>query len=362
LPVVEAEESCFEKENGQFKLKRGLFKGETAFSDKILASGFGIEEKQWLTSQLPLDEIQTYSSILEVIQMMESEKISLSTSTIKEDMKIVDGIFPGTEWSAIFPSGLLGFSQKGSELFRAAVNTAKLYAPECMGWEPLPIVLARLGLSRELSGILKRWPSSWQIYCNGFAQHGTRDMKKADAALRFRTNLAKDASLPECEREAHKFPFPTWPFRHMCMDPMSILACAMNESLLQSHDGVIRVAPAAKAGQHARFTLHAVDGFVVSAEIENGKPVWISIRSLLGRMCRIENPWSKLYLCKNDAEPLCLEQKVVEFSTQKGDGFMLVPEEETMNNWKTMPVAYQRNEESKTASWGNATLGLPRMF
>jgi hypothetical protein len=64
---------------------------------------------------------------------MESEKISLSTSTIKEDLKMVDGIFPGTEWSAIFPSGLLGVSQKGSELFKAAVNTAKLYAPECMG-------------------------------------------------------------------------------------------------------------------------------------------------------------------------------------------------------------------------------------
>jgi hypothetical protein len=187
-------------------------------------------------------------------------------------------------------------------------------------------------------------------------------MKKADASLRFRTNLAKEASLPEEEREKHKFPFPTWPFRHMCMDPMSILACAMNESLLQSHDGVIRVAPATEAGHHARFTLHAVDGFVVSSEIENGKLLWISIRSLLGRMCKIENPWSKLVLYKNGAESVCHEQATVEFATQKGDEFMILPEEEAMKNWKTMPVAYQRNEESKTASWGNATLGLPRMF
>ncbi|MCK4417124.1 MAG: hypothetical protein KAV99_03045, partial [Candidatus Latescibacteria bacterium] len=188
------------------------------------------------------------------------------------------------------------------------------------------------------------------------------DMKKADAALRFRTNLAKDASLPEGEREKHKFPFSSWPFRHMCMDPMSILACAMNESLLQSHDGVIRVAPAAETEQNARFTLHATDGFIVSAEIENGKPVWISIRSLLGKICRIENPWSKLYLCRNGTESVCLEQETVEFPTQKGDVFMIVPEEETMKNWNTTPVEYQRNEQPKTASWGNATLGLPRMF
>ncbi|MCK4590185.1 MAG: hypothetical protein KAT86_00420, partial [Candidatus Latescibacteria bacterium] len=348
--------------SGKFKLKRGLFKGETTFSDKILAAGFGIEKKKWLTSQLPSDEIQTYSNVFKVITMMEYEKIPLGTSTIKQDMKIVDGIFPGTEWSGVFPSGLLGLSQKGSGLFQAAVNTAKLYSPECMGWEPLPIVLARLGLSGELSGILKRWPTSWQIYCNGFAQHGTRDMKKADAALRFRTNLAKDASLPEEERKKHEFPFPAWPFRHMCMDPMSILASAMNESLLQSHDGVIRVAPASEEGQNARFNLHAADGFIVSAEIENGKPVWISIRSLLGKTCRIKNPWVKLYLSRGGAESISYEQDTVEFSTQKGDVLMIVPEEATMKNWKTVPVEYQRNENPKTDSSGNARLGLPRMF
>ncbi|MCK5381719.1 MAG: hypothetical protein KAJ81_09625, partial [Candidatus Latescibacteria bacterium] len=97
-------------------------------------------------------------------------------------------------------------------------------------------------------------------------------------------------------------------------------------------------------------------------EIKNGKPVWIFIRSLLGRMCRIKKPWSKLYLCKDGAEPVCLEQKVVEFPTQKGDGFMIVPDEETIQNWETVSVAYQRNEGPKTASCGNATLGLPRMF
>jgi hypothetical protein len=79
-------------------------------------------------------------------------------------------------------------------------------------------------------------------------------------------------------------------------------------------------------------------------------------------MCRIENLWTKLYLCKNGAESVCLEQKVVEFPTQKGDVFMIVPDEETIQNWETVPVAYQRNEGPKTASCGNATLGLTRMF
>jgi len=185
---------------------------------------------------------------------------------------------------------------------------------------------------------------------------------KADATLKLRTTLVMDASLSEEERKKHKFSFPSWPFRHMGMESMSVLACAMNESLLQSYDGVIRVASATTEEQNARFTLHAVDGFIVSAEIKNGKPVWISVHSLLGKICKIENPWPKLYLYKNGRRSGCLKQKIVEFPTKKDDVFMIVPAEEIIKDWKTTTIQYKKNEKPKTASCGNATLGLPRMF
>lgn len=57
-----------------------------------------------------------------------------------------------------------------------------------------------------------------------------------------------------------RFRFPAGPFRHMGMESMSVLACAMNEALFQGHDGVIRVAPAA-GRRTARFTLQAAAGF-----------------------------------------------------------------------------------------------------
>jgi hypothetical protein len=221
-------------------------------------------------------------------------------------------------------------------------------------------VLARLGLAGEMRKIMDNWPSRWQFYCNGFGHYGPRDIMKADAALRFRTTLVKDVFLPEGQREKH--PFPAWPFRHMGMESMSVLACAMNESLLQSYDGIIRVAPAMTKEQNARFTLHAVDGFVVSTEIKGGKPAWISVRSLLGKSCRIENLWPKSYLYKNGKKSGYFEQRIIEFLTHKGDIFMIVPEEKMMGNWKTMPVEYRKNENPKTASCGKAGLGLPRMF
>ena len=179
LAIIEAEETCFEKENGEFQFKRGFFKGEGARSNKILAAGFGIEEKQWLTSKVPSDEVQSSSAeVCEMIQMLECNQTPYSA--IKEDMRVYDGIFPFVEYSAVFPSGLLGLSQQDTELFKAAVSTAKLYAQDCMGWDPLPIVLARLGLAGVMRKIVDNFPSRWQFYCNGFGHYGPRDIMKAD--------------------------------------------------------------------------------------------------------------------------------------------------------------------------------------
>jgi len=49
LPTVKADKGFIQK--GKFQ--RGWFKGEPAVSDKLLAAGFGVKEKAWLTSFLP---------------------------------------------------------------------------------------------------------------------------------------------------------------------------------------------------------------------------------------------------------------------------------------------------------------------
>lgn len=109
-----------------------------------------------------------------------------------------------------------------------------------------------------------------------------------DAEWFFRTNMVKDVNSTSKDE---KFPLPMWPFRHMSMESMSVLATAMNESLLQSYDGVLRVFPAFPADKNGRFTLHAEGGFVVSSEIKSGMVQWICIKSLLGNTCKLDLPW-----------------------------------------------------------------------
>jgi alpha-L-fucosidase 2 len=69
---------------------------------------------------------------------------------------------------------------------------------------------------------------------------------------------------------------------------------AMNESLLQSYNGQIRVFPALPTDSTmvTRFTLAAKGGFLVTSEWEGGEVKYIGLKSLQGNSATVVNPWS----------------------------------------------------------------------
>jgi hypothetical protein len=67
---------------------------------------------------------------------------------------------------------------------------------------------------------------------------------------------------------------------------------AINEMLLQSHEGVIRFFPDWPKDLDARFgNLRTVGAFLVSAEMKNGVVAGVKIISEKGRACSVKNPW-----------------------------------------------------------------------
>jgi hypothetical protein len=67
---------------------------------------------------------------------------------------------------------------------------------------------------------------------------------------------------------------------------------AVNEMLLQSHEGVLRFFPVWPKEQNARFgSLRAVGAFLVSAELKDGVVGGVKIISEKGRACTVQNPW-----------------------------------------------------------------------
>ena len=370
LPTVPVEERWMALEGGRLTYKAGPFKGAFAASPDRLAAGFGIEEKQWLSALHPPADPEAMEdvSLLRTIQLIEKGAFPSGRKApdvrVPVEREVHDGIFPTVEYSAVFPSGLIGLANRGEPIFEAAVNTARLYAPDLMGWDPLPIVLARLGLGTELAEILKGHPDRWQFFPSGLGHYGPPDIMKAESTLRFARHMVSGVVTGQVEKPSpeNDFPMESWPFRHMDLEASSVFAAALNEALLQSHEGIIRVAPAVAKAQNARFTLHAAGGFVVSAEVREGAPLWIAIRSSRGGTCRVANPWPEARLYTGTRFRSRTTDKTVRLETRTGELLILAPDDETWRAWRTEALNYAPNAKEKTSPGGLTSLGLPRMF
>jgi alpha-L-fucosidase 2 len=335
LPAIKAGNSSISEDGTGFRLMRGFKKGAFSPSDSILAAGWGIKENRYLTVYYPVDD------------------------TINFGLKLLDGIFPSVPSSPVFPSGLIGLKQKGSNMYNKVVATTLLYGREITGWDPVPVVMARLGMGKELAMDLNLFPARWQIYCNGWGHWGVEGEVNKDAEWFFRTNMVRDVANPEGD----KFPLPMWPFRHMSMESMSVFATAVNESLLQSYDGVIRVFPAFPADKKGRFTLHAEGGFIVSSEIISGEVQWVSIKSLYGKNCRIEIPWNNATETSNlRKKGQKITEKIAEIKTMPGELILLTGENADLGKWTLYEESPVANGKVRYHWSGKTRLGIPRMF
>lgn len=90
-------------------------------------------------------------------------------------------------------------------------------------------------------------------------------------------------------------------YRPFTLEGNFAYASAIQEMLLQSHTGVIRVFPALpESWQEASFqNMRAIGGFLVSADYQEGKVKRISIHSEKGGWMKVFNPFTqKIVICQ----------------------------------------------------------------
>jgi alpha-L-fucosidase 2 len=150
----------------------------------------------------------------------------------------------------IWPYGVTGI---GAADYAMAVNTwKKRPSPYGNVWANDAIQAARLGLGDETIQGLKRMLEQYAKYPNAMTDNTNGVFEYLGAHL-----------------------------------------IAVNESLLQSYNGKIRVFPAlpADASFVARFTLLAQGGFLVTSERERGEIKYVGLKSLYGNPAKLVNPW-----------------------------------------------------------------------
>lgn len=104
------------------------------------------------------------------------------------------------------------------------------------------------------------------------------------------------------------------------------LPAVINECLMQSYDGRIRLFPNWNLDDDASFsTLRARGGFLVSAEVNGGRIGDVEIYSNNGGKCRVVNPWPGASVSINNGGCKFKETAdgIIEFDTHKGESYTI---------------------------------------
>ncbi len=112
---------------------------------------------------------------------------------------------------------------------------------------------------------------------------------------------------------------------HM-LENSSIVPNTVDEMLMQSHDGIIRLFPVWPRARDAAFhTLRAYGAFLVSARLSGGLVKDVTIYSEKGRPCVVENPWPgrQISLVRAGQPVQTLAGEQLRFQTAPGDSIEL---------------------------------------
>jgi hypothetical protein len=104
------------------------------------------------------------------------------------------------------------------------------------------------------------------------------------------------------------------------------LPVVINECLMQSYDGTIRLFPNWDRKTDAAFTtLRAVGAFLVSSALSGGEITHLTILSEQGRRCKLHNPWpgATVRLVRDGKSPEILSGELLDFPTAVNESIRL---------------------------------------
>jgi hypothetical protein len=292
------------------------------------------------------------------------------------DPESVYGVMPGAQVAPVWPAGLIGPDASPErraatgrdsaedirmwEQGRNGLRTLRkfprqtieklraLTADTDLSWtghnNDLP-AFPRLGLTKQLRVALDTYIQKYQLYPQGFWNYWPW--------LRWKDGVAHPAGTVTKE----PFPFPEDPrVLHHSLEPTGIFSVTVDEMLMTSYDGAIRLFPAYE--RDAGFRLAAAGGFWVTARRAGGAVEFVQVESYAGQGCVISNPWPGTkpvlrILGSGEAMPFSEERDRIRFATRRGEIYLLTPTAVPIPQWqlngkrRTKPHVYVTKVYSK---------------
>jgi hypothetical protein len=222
--------------------------------------------------------------------------------------------------SSVFPANLIGIEQNNTREFNAMVKMINHRSPTVNAISAEPIVAARLGMGNDVLNMMQNGIRRLQHFPQGLFYNIDHWYNLSEYMDSLKTpDITAQRDYIYDERSHYPNKLPAKPFIQCGLEPQSIYGTAVNEMLLQSNEGKIRLFPAVPDNWATAFTLLARGAFVVSSEIgKDGTIPGVYIESRKGNICRVVNPWLGNEISVMDlTEP----EKKIKFKTDEINGF-----------------------------------------
>jgi hypothetical protein len=270
--------------------------------------------------------------------------------------------------SSVFPANLVGIDLTNTREYNAMVNMIRNRSLAVNAISPEPIVAARLGMGNEVFTMMQNGIRRLQHFPQGLfynIDHWYNLSLYMDSVKNPDITTQRDYVYDE--RAHYPNLLPSKPFIQCGLEPLSIYGAAVNEMLLQSNEGKIRIFPAIPDGWATSFKLLARGAFVVSSEMQkDGAIPGIFIESLNGNECRVVNPWTNSEIVvwsvsdkRKQVSHKVFEKNVIVFKTLPNQNYLVVPKGKEDMLKQTIYRSIQ-NDVPKT--FYEATLGKSRNF
>jgi len=268
----------------------------------------------------------------------------------------------------VFPAGVIGMDQKNTREYNAVSAIIRNHSPRVNAISPDPIVAARLGLGDEAVKMMTNGIRRLQHFPQGLfynIDHWYNLSIYMDSVNS--PDITTQRDYINDERAHYPSGIPAKPFIQCGLETQSIYGATVNEMLLQSNEGKIRVFPAVPQKWPAAFRLRARGAFMVSSEkLEDGTITGILVESEKGATCQLFNPWpGKKIVIWNTTGKIRkptnykYEDELVVFSTLPAQSYFIVLAE---GEPRAIQSVYRSQPNNEIKRFHEAVLGKERNF
>ena len=215
------------------------------------------------------------------------------------------------------------FIKKGKKCFRYSKFGIRWRDDNTVGLQHI-YPASQIGLSSD-EKLLKIARNTYFINDRRLDDNGSNSYLPAGA----RIGVDPDFVLEGIKMNIREFGLPNRLFRHHGggIEHLTTVPATINEMLMQSHGGVIRLFPCWDKKSPASFENLRADGaFLVSAELKNEKVTSFRIKSLRGRKCTVDCAEVKNVIRESDktAVPFKKDGSTLTFETTANEVYVMI--------------------------------------